>query len=376
MPDAKTIIVAESMDGLIHEITSARVLDDVQLKPYTEEFRASSGDASAESFAKFLVHSGVLTQFQAERLLLGEGQRLALGPFLITDVLGTGSLGSVYLATGRSDRRRYAVKILPLRSLWNVHLAKKQVEIFAELPAHPALVPLIHIDTSGGSHYLVWPFAEGTLLDRFPRHRLNMADALRILSEIASGLAVCHAHGITHGLIKPSNIALGIDGQARLLDLGVGAILSENIADDESMLDTISTANAAMSLLDCCAPETLIDPTIRTAAGDQYSMGCVLFYMLTGQLPFPDGNAVEKVLAHQSQPPPRASELNPAIPEWLSDLIDRLLSKIPEDRPSAEEMLTALATGELPDAVAQAPLVAMPDDDPPKPWQGSPCRSS
>lgn len=336
---------------LVQEVTGARILEAAQLRPYMQEFKAAGAAGDAAALADFLARTGLLTPFQADRVLAGEAAKLVLGPYLLSGVIGTGSLGTVFQAVGRSDRQRYAVKVLPLRSLWNVHLAKKQVEAFADLPPHPAVVPFVDIGSAGGSHYLVWPFAEGvTLGDAVARAgRLAVGEAVRVATQVADGLAVCHPRGIIHGLLKPSNVLLGTDGQPRILDLGVGAILSENMADDESMLDTISTANAAMGMLDCCAPETVVDPQLRTPAGDLYSLGCVLYFVLAGSLPFPAGTAVEKVIAHQTREPPPVARQNPAVPAWLADLVGALLRKDPAARPaSAAAVAATLKAGAVP----------------------------
>ncbi len=344
---------------LIDELTNARVFDAVQLGPYMSEFRAShpkGGDAPA--LAQYLVDAGLLTVYQAESALSGDAVRLSMGPYLLAEPLGAGSLGSVFVAVHRTTRRRYAMKVLPLRSLWNVRQAKRQLDVFASLPEHPAIVPFVDIDSSGGHHYLVWPFAEGQTISNYVERNgpLAVDDAIRTMQEAAEGLAICHANQIVHGLLNPANLLAGFDGQTRVLDLGVGAILSENISDDESMLDTISTANTAMRMIDYCAPETLNSPTHRSVSGDLYSFGCVLFYSLTGTIPFPDGNIVDRMIAHQTQTPPSVAELNPEVPEWMASLIAQLLNKSPEGRPaSMAEVVAIIARNRTTDAVSRVP---------------------
>jgi len=344
---------------LIDELTNARVFDAVQLGPYMSEFRAShpkGGDALA--LAQYLVNAGLLTVYQADCALSGDAVRLSMGPYLLAEPLGAGSLGSVFMAVHRTNRGRYAVKVLPLRSLWNVRQAKRQLDVFASLPAHPAIVPFVDIDSSGGHHYLVWPFAEGQTISNFVERNgpLAVDDAIRTMQEAAEGLAICHANQIVHGLLNPANLLAGFDGQTRVLDLGVGAILSDNISDDESMLDTISTANTAMRMIDYCAPETLNSPTHCSVSGDLYSFGCVLFYSLTGTIPFPDGNIVDRMIAHQTQAPPSVAELNPEVPEWLASLIAQLLNKLPEGRPaSMAEVVAIIARNQPVDDVSRAP---------------------
>jgi len=344
---------------LIDELTNARVFDAVQLGPYMSEFRAShpkGGDALA--LAQYLVNAGLLTVYQADCAISGDAVRLSMGPYLLAEPLGAGSLGSVFMAVHRTNRGRYAVKVLPLRSLWNVRQAKRQLDVFASLPAHPAIVPFVDIDSSGGHHYLVWPFAEGQTISNFVERNgpLAVDDAIRTMQEAAEGLAICHANQIVHGLLNPANLLAGFDGQTRVLDLGVGAILSDNISDDESMLDTISTANTAMRMIDYCAPETLNSPTHCSVSGDLYSFGCVLFYSLTGTIPFPDGNIVDRMIAHQTQAPPSVAEFNPEVPEWLASLIAQLLNKSPEGRPaSMAEVVAIIARNQPVDDVSRAP---------------------
>src|SRR5947199_10640248 len=94
----------------------------------------------------------------------------------------------------------------------------------------------------------------------------------------------------------------------------------------------MSTANSVNSGLDCASPESIMDPTNLTAIGDQYSLGCVLYYCLTGQYPFPDGTAVEKMMAHQHRQPKSIKELAPEVPDALAAVVERLMQKAPDAR--------------------------------------------
>jgi serine/threonine-protein kinase len=146
-------------------------------------------------------------------------------------------------------------------------------------------------------------------------------------------------------LIKPSNILIGSDGQARILDFGIGSLLAEN--EGESLVDTMSTANTLTSGLDCASPESIMEPTNRTLAGDQYSFGCVLYYCLTGQYPFGDGTAVEKMMAHQFKQPTPLRELARHVPEDLVTVVDRLMQKSPDARyAGVDELVEALQSKE------------------------------
>ena len=348
---------------LVQQLTDARVLDAVQIAPYLSEFRAAHPGGGSAALADFLAGAGLLTRYQADRVLAGEAPKLVCGPYLLLQPIGSGSLGTVYQAVNRNDRRKYALKILPLRSLWNVKQAKKQVQVLAGVPPHPAILPFVDVDSAAGMHYLAWPHAAGSTLDKYVANSgpLPVPQAVSLLAQLAEALDACHARQLVHGLLKPSNIMMGDDGQPRILDLGVGAILMDNIADDESMLDTISTANVAMGLLDCASPETINDPTLRTTAGDVYSLGCVAYFALTGHLPFEDGNAIDKILAHQTQPPASLRSHQSAIPAWLDDTVLAMLKKNPVARPTtAGEVLARLKFNEAAPPTLPPPPPAVP----------------
>jgi serine/threonine-protein kinase len=298
--------------------------------------------AEPPALAEYLVEKSVLTFFQAERILQGKTQGLVLGPYVLVDTVGAGSMGQVYKAQSKTDSQWYAVKVLPRRSMWNVRLARRQVRAFSQF-TNPAVVPFLDVGTSGGMHYLVWPFVEGETLEaRVARTgRLSIEETAQMMTQVAQGLAVAHAQGMFHGLLKPSNILLGSDGQARILDFGIGCLLAEN--EGESLVDTMSTANTLTSGLDCSSPESIMEPTNRTQAGDQYSFGCVLYYCLTGRYPFADGTAVEKMMAHQFKQPTPIRELVAGVPNEMVNILEKLMQKAPDSRyASIDDVVEAL----------------------------------
>jgi serine/threonine protein kinase len=171
--------------------------------------------------------------------------------------------------------------------------------------------------------------------------RLDSRAVARIGYQIAMGLNLAHQNSLFHGLLKPSNVLIGQGNQVQILDFGIGSLLAEN--EGESLVDTMSTANALTSGLDCTSPESIMEPTNRTPAGDQYSLGCVLYYCLAGCYPFAEGSAVEKMMAHQFKQPTSLTELvDDAQPELVA-IIDRLMQKKPDDRfPAMDEVVQAL----------------------------------
>jgi serine/threonine protein kinase len=317
---------------LVEELVAARLVEHERLVPFLEEFAAEFPFADADEFAKHLVREGILTRYQAKRALEGDARKLQLGAYLIVDILGSGCLGTVHRAVGRADRKPYAIRVLPQRA-WNLGLARKQIRSFENLPPHERLVPFVDVGTAHGLHYLVWPFTEGRSLDAMVREcgPLSSGEAARIGVEVAEVLKLCHARDIVHGFIRPNNVLITPDGHARLIDFGAGALLAEN-PEDESMVDTVSRAEAIAHMLECSAPESVVNSSNWTARGDQYSLGCTLYFALTGRYPFPGGSFVEKMLNHQQAKPTPIRSLNPDVKPALASVIDQLMRKDPGER--------------------------------------------
>jgi serine/threonine-protein kinase len=348
-------------EWFVWDLRRSGLIDRGQLDSIVGEFLKRNPRAEAAALSEYLVNQKTLTAFQAERILSGKTQGLVLGPYVLLDAVGQGSMGQVYKATSKNDNYLYAVKVLPRRSMWNVRLARRQVRSFGQF-AQAAVVPFVDVGTAGGLHYLTWPLVEGQTLESIVQQsgRLSPQQTVRIGYQVAQGLATCHQNNIFHGLLKPSNIMVGSDGQARILDFGIGCLLVEN--EGESLVDTMSTANTLTSGLDCASPESIMEPTNRTPAGDQYSLGCVLYYCLTGRVPFPEGSAVEKMMAHQTKEPVPLREFAPDVSEALAKVIARLMAKKPEDRYSGtDEVVEALEphlVGGVPVPTPQPPAVA------------------
>jgi serine/threonine-protein kinase len=318
-------------EWFVWDLRRSNLIDRGQLDQVIGEFLSKNPGAEPPQLAEFLISQGILTEFQAERLLQGKTQGFVLGPFTLMDALGAGSMGTVYKAQSKNDNRRYAVKVLPRRSMWNVRIARRKVRLFEQVQ-HASVVPFVDVGTAGGMHYLAWPLVEGTTLDKYvaehgqPSPEQTAAWAL----QTAEGLDQTHQANLFHGLLKPSNLMISPEGKVRILDFGIGCLLAET--EGESLVDTMSTANSVNSGLDCASPESIMDPTNLSAGGDQYSLGCVIYWCLTSQYPFPDGTAVEKMMAHQHKQPTPIKELKPNVPDSLVAIVERLMQKTPTSR--------------------------------------------
>jgi serine/threonine protein kinase len=355
MPAVAPALTADA-DRMLSGLVRAGVLDAERAADARRQFldRCPEGDASL--LADHLVQHGLLSTFQAERALVDGPEALELGRYLLVEPVGRGSVGTTYRAVTRGDGERFAVRVLPMRSAWRVLQARKRLDTFAALPSHPAVVPFTDIDSAAGRHYLAWPWADGQTFDRLVRTSgpFAPAEASRLFAELADGLRHLHTAGLPHGLLRPRSLLLGHDRQPRLLDLGVGGLLADNVADERSMVDTMALASGSAAMIDYTAPECLLDPTVGSPAADLYSFGGCLYFALTGLPPFPEERLSDKVIGHQMRTPVPVGTRNPAVPKPLADLVERLLRKAPDERPAdfADVRAELRAIAELPELAA------------------------
>jgi tRNA A-37 threonylcarbamoyl transferase component Bud32 len=261
--------------------------------------------------------------------------------------LGQGSSKVVYLAQDQVLPRQVALALVPGADLAPGRFTD-EVRLMAQLGMHPNVVTIHDIGEAAGTPFIVTPYFEGGSLDEHlaaaPDGRLEIADAVRITAEVASGLAHAHAAGIVHRDVKPSNVWLTREGRAALGDFGIARSVEHPQDTAEGML--VGTALYV-------SPEQAIGAEVD-ARSDLYSLGVTLYELVCGERPFTGSNAAEIVQRHRYDTPPPPSRLNVRVPPVLEHLILRLLSKRPGDRPESAEAVRAalLSTMELPPAPA------------------------
>src|SRR5690348_10210301 len=176
-------------EWFVWDLRRSGLIDRGQLDSIVSEFLKKNPRAEAPALAEYLVEQATLTSFQAERVLNGKSQGLVLGPYVLLDAIGSGSMGQVYRASSKNDSAHYAVKVLPRRSMWNVRLARRQVRSFGGF-THPAVVPFMDVGTAGGLHYLVWPLVQGITLEGLVQQQGRLSPQLAALYalQVAQGL--------------------------------------------------------------------------------------------------------------------------------------------------------------------------------------------
>lgn len=279
------------------------------------------------------------------------GRHLGRGKYTVIELLGRGGLGTVYRAVQHPVERPVAIKVIN-RNRADDPVLRKRFQREAAAAAHlkhPAVVALYDFGDEDGELYMVMELVDGEeLRSRIHRdRRLAPELAVNLARQICAGLTHAHELGFVHRDLKPENImiSVGSDGEhrARILDFGiVKAIRSDALSAHNTGHET--RAGVIMGTPAYLAPEQAYARDI-TAATDQYSLGVVLYEMLTGRLPYSRGSEFEIMTAHCVAPfPPMPLEAN--VPAALEAVVERAMAKKPEDRfPSVKAMSAALLAG-------------------------------
>ncbi len=242
--------------------------------------------------------------------------------------IGRGGMATVYLAQDLKHRRPVAVKILHAHLAANVgpERFQREVEIAAGL-THPHILTLIDSGEAGGFLYYVMPYVQGeSLRGRLARERqLPIDEALRIARDVAAALGYAHTHGVVHRDIKPENVMLH-EGEAMVTDFGIAKALSASEGEHLTQTGMAVGTPAYMS------PEQASGDQELDGRSDIYSLGCMLYEMLTGEPPF-TGPTVQAIIVRRFTEPARpVRRLRPEVPEEMERALMRALARAPEER--------------------------------------------
>ncbi len=308
---------------------------------------AAEKDPDPKALAGRLVKKELLSRWQAKQLLAGHTS-FFLGAYRLLEPLSRHSGSHVYLAEHKTLGRRVVLKRLP-RDVTGDEDRKKRL-----LGAVRALVGLDHenlarvysIEQAGDRYYVISQYVEGrdladTVAENGP---LSFADTVAAVSQAAAGLAEAHRRKAVHGGVRPSNLVLTPEGHLKLVGAGTARRYHEAASESDEP-DT----PAALDAVRYQAPELLKPDADPTPASDIYSLGCTLYFLLTGKPPFAEGTAAEMAQGHARHQPPGILRARSDTPDLLVKACRKMLSKRPEDRPgTAEEVVEMLAELSLP----------------------------
>jgi len=288
-----------------------------------------------------------------------------IGSYRLLEPLGSGGMSSVFRAEHEQSGYTVAIKVLPRSLAKNPTLLHRFLREADSVEAleHPNIVSIYDRGFDDGRHYLVLEYVEGSDLQELVKHGgpLPVDRALRVILEAARGLRYAAEKKLVHRDIKPANILLANDGTVKLIDLGLA--LQAEVEDERVTRDGMTVGT-----VDYMAPEQARDSRAANIKTDIYSLGCTLFFVLTGLPPFPGGDIPEKLRKHACMPLLDIRQLRSGVPGLVARLIQKMTAKRPEDRFADYDALieaieVILSTGLEPDSSGELPYALIAEED-------------
>jgi len=253
-----------------------------------------------------------------------------LGYFQLGAFIGGGGMGAVFRAVDTMLDRTVAVKVLSRGKTDEEVLRrfKNEAQSAARLN-HNNIAKVHYVGEDKGWNYIVFEYIEGHNIRELveDKDRLPLAEAISYTLQIADALEHAAERDVVHRDIKPSNIIVTREGHAKLVDMGLARLHQVDAPNSD-----LTASGVTLGTFDYISPEQAHDPRLADVRSDLYSLGCTLYFMLTGRPPFSEGTILQKLLSHSSTPPPDPRRFRPKLPEELIFVVNKLLAKSPDDR--------------------------------------------
>jgi serine/threonine-protein kinase len=329
----------KAVPELVLALRGGPLLENKQVDALVSDLAPRFDDVRA--LGRELVRREWLTPFQINQVFQGRGADLVLGPYVLLERLGEGAMGHVYKARHSKMKRVVALKVMRRDKLTNAEAVRRffrEVQLAATLD-HPNIVRGFDADEANGTYFFAMEYVEGDDLGQLVKQKgaLKIGKACEYVRQAALGLQHAHEKGLVHRDIKPSNIIVRSSGShseaaplVKLLDMGLARVCGP-LGDDGS--EPLTQIHAVLGTPDFIAPEQARSAREVDIRSDLYSLGCTFYYVLTGRVPFPAETAMEKLLKHYLEPPPRVDALRPEVPRGISALVRKLMAKDPAARP-------------------------------------------
>lgn len=336
-----------SVENFIDYVERSELVDDSQLQAELGKLKALHGGVlptTAEVVANHLVNAGLITTWHVEKLYDKKYKGFFLRGYKLLRHIGTGGMSTVYLAEHKLMKRQRAIKVLPKNRVNDTsYLARFHLEAQATASLdHPNIVRAYDVDNDGNNHFLVMEFIEGKDLQTVVRQEgaLPLELACNYMAQAAEGFAYAHKNNLIHRDVKPANLLIDEKGVVKILDLGLA------LYSDDSMASlTVAHNENVLGTADYLSPEQARNSHKVDPRTDIYSLGCTLYFLLTGHPPFTDGTLAQRIAKHQTETPPDIRNDRPECPRDLVDICTKMMQKKAEKRyQNMREVAEALET--------------------------------
>jgi hypothetical protein len=336
----------DPLESFLDNLEQSRLLNAGQFAAAREHIAQQGSALTAQQLARWLIERTWLTRWQAKMLLSGR-KTLILGKYRLLDQLGQGGMGAVFRAQQEGLGRIVALKVMSrqlLKDKGAVARFHREIQAAAAL-THPNIVAAYDADRVGGTHFLVMEYVAGRTLDEIARQRgqLPIDEACEYIRQAAVGLQHAHERGMIHRDIKPANLLVARDDGGgplvKILDMGLARFSSE-LSEEGGLTRT----GQIMGTPDYIAPEQARNTKNADIRSDIFSLGCSLFRLLAGELPFPGDTVMAKLMARGMHDARRIGTLRPEVPPALDTIVAQMLARDPAERFSTPvEVAAALA---------------------------------
>jgi serine/threonine protein kinase len=328
-------MVTLTSDKFLELLRRSGLIEDDRLDGVIAQIQRELGpDADGAAIAEKLIAAKHITAWQRDLLFEGKYKGFMLAKkYKLLGLLGTGGMSSVYLAEHSKMQRLVAIKALPTKRVHDTsYLARfyREAQAAAKLD-HRNIVRAYDIDHEGDNHFLVMEYVEGRDLQTLVKDvgPIEYDMAAEYIRQAAEGLEHAHQAGLVHRDIKPANLLVDPRGTVKVLDMGLARWDQD---DSEKASLTLTHEENVLGTADYLAPEQGRDSHSVDKRADLYSLGCTLYFLLTGHAPFPDGTLAQRIWKHQNQMPTSIYEERKDAPPPLVDVCLRMMAKQPEAR--------------------------------------------
>jgi serine/threonine-protein kinase len=332
---------AESVPhDLLAVIRASGVLPEKALLEIRSKVLQGDYPMDSVELAERLVQDKILTNYQTKRFLSNRAHGLIVGRYIILDRIGSGSMGRVYKAHHVMMDRLVALKIISPEIASNERVVarfQREMKLVGRLD-HPNVVRAYDADQIQKVLYIVMEYVPGySLGERLKKGPIPLPEMIDYAAQAALGLSHAHAQGIVHRDIKPSNMLLSQEGRIKVLDLGLGVLMQADSAATFATADGI-----AVGTVDYMSPEQACGRDID-GRSDIYGLGCAMYHLLTGKLPFPGTSPIERLGKRISGRHLSITEYIPDAPPGFVRVLDKMMAHKPHERfSSAAEAAEAL----------------------------------